>query len=292
MGLFSRDPDADSGDADTGSDGSAIWQERGFVASAIVIGAVLVCLLVWIFAGGDETPAGQSSPNPTATALPTEQPTGEPTDPAATPTDEPTTEPTGTPTTRPTTRPKPGVGGCKNKNPDQRRPKTAPTAVTWEFEADMLIPLQQEGGPAVMNSAGVRSCFAHSPTGAVLAAMVTLGQIRNPDLTMAVLQERFVANQGRRVALTEGSATPPTQSPETPRMAQFTGFKVIDYLPDRAIIAIAVQLDDAKVASLPVTMAWADGDWKGVLQTDGSFNGEAEPDVLQTLDGYVRFGGA
>ncbi len=38
----------------------------------------------------------------------------------------------------------------------------------------MLIPLQQEGGPGGDGQRnGVRSCFAHSPTGAVLAAMVT-----------------------------------------------------------------------------------------------------------------------
>lgn len=288
MGLFSRDPDSDSGADEAESDGSAIWQERGFVASVIVIGAVFVCLLVWFFARGDgNTPVSQSSTNPTTTVVPTEQPTGEPTNPPATPTEQPT----GTSSTPPTTRPKPGVGGCKTKNPDQRRPRTTPTAVTWEFESDMLIPIQQEGGPALMNSAGVRSCFAHSPTGAVLSALVTLGQIRNPDLTMAVLQQRFVANKGRKVAFAEGKATPPSQA-ETGRVAQFTGFKVLDYLPERAIIAVAVRVDDASVASFPVTMAWEDGDWKGVLQTDGSFNGEADPDLLQSLDGYVRFGGA
>ncbi len=29
-----------------------------------------------------------------------------------------------------------------------------------------------------------------------------------------------------------------------------------------------------------------------MLQADGSFNGEVAPDVLQSLDGYVRFRGA
>ena len=287
MGLFSRDPDSDSGDGNAESDGSSIWQERGFVASVIVVGAVFVCLLVWFFARGDNTPASQPS-TPTNRTVPTEQPTDDPTGPPATP---PSEEPTGTSTTTPTARPVPGVGGCKSKNPDQRRPRTTPTAVTWEFEADMLIPMQQEGGPAVMDSAGVRSCFAHSPTGAVLAALVTLGQIRNPDLTLSVLRQRFVSNEGLKLALAEGKATPPTQGP-TKTAAQFTAFKVIDYLPDRAIIGVAVRIDDTNVAAIPVTMAWANGDWKGVLQTDGSFNGAAEPDLLQSLTGYVRFGGA
>jgi type IV secretory pathway VirB10-like protein len=286
VGLFSRDPDSASGDGSAGDDGSSVFQQRGFVASVIVVGAVVVCLLVWFFARGGDTPASQPS-TPTNTAVPTEQPTDDPSGPPATP----PAEPTGTATTTPTARPKPGVGGCKTLNPDQRIPRTTPTAVTWEFEADMLIPTQQEGGPAVMDSAGVRSCFAHSPTGAVLAALVTLGQIRNPDLTIPVLHQRFVSNEGLRLALAEGKATPPTQGP-TKTVAQFTAFKVLDYLPTRAIIAIAVRIDDQNVASIPVTMTWAKGDWKGVLQTDGSFNGATEPDLLQSMTGYVRFGGA
>jgi cytoskeletal protein RodZ len=280
--LFSSGGDSDSGG--TGDDGS-IWQGRGFIASVIVVGAVVVCLLVWVFARGNSTPASQPTAPVNSTA-PTEQPTEEPTGSTATP----PAEPTGT-TTPPPARPKPGHGGCKTLNPDQRIPRTTPTAVTWEFEADMLIPMQQEGGPAMTSSAGVRSCFAHSPTGAVLAALVTLGQIRNPDLTIPVLRQRFVQNEGLKLALAEGKATPPTPG-QTKTVAQFTAFKVLDYLPNRAIVAIAVRIDDQNVASIPVTMAWSKGDWKGVLQTDGSFNGSTEPDLLQSMTGYVRFGGA
>ncbi|WBQ05596.1 hypothetical protein [Kribbella sp. CA-293567] len=286
MGLFSRDSGSDSGDGSTDGGGS-FWMDRGFVASVIVVGAVLVCLLVWFFARGNTTPDSRPS-TPTNSTAPTEQPTIEPTGPAATP---PSEEPTNPSATQPTARPTPGVGGCKSTPGNLRIPRTTPTAVTWEFEADMLIPTQQEGGPAVMDSAGVRSCFAHSPTGAVLAALVTLGQIRNPDLTMPVLRQRFVQNAGLKVALAEGKATPPTQGP-TQSVAQFTAFKVVDYLPQRAIIQVAVRTEDTKVGAIPVTMVWSKGDWRASLQTDGSFNGAVEPDLLQSLTGYVRFGGA
>ncbi|NEA36402.1 hypothetical protein [Streptomyces sp. SID13031] len=289
MGLFSRDPDSDSGDGSAGDDGSSAWQQRGFVASAIVVGAVVVCLVVWLFARGGNTPASQpSTPTSSTSAVPTEQPTDDPNGPPATPSGP---QPTGTATSTPTARPKPGVGGCKSISQNQRIPRTTPTAVTWEFDSDMLIPTQQEGGPAVMDSIGVRSCFAHSPTGAVLAALVTLGQIRNPDLTLPVLRQRFVNNAGLKVALAEGKATPPTPG-QTKQVAQFTAFKVLDYLPQRAIISVAVRIDDRNVAAIPVTMVWAGGDWKGSLQTDGSFNGAVEPDLLQSMTGYVGFGGA
>ncbi len=283
MGLFTRDSGSAGDDADGDADG-VFWQERGFIASAIVVGAVVVCLLVWFFARDTGTPTTQPTTSPTA-VVPTEQPTDEPTVPPATPTDEPTST-----TPAPTGPPTPGVGGCKLKNPDQRKPRVAPSAVSWQFEADMLIPLQQEGGPAVIDRIGVRSCFAHSPTGAVLAAMVTLGQIRNPDLTDGVLATRIMPGPGRNLAISEARvSTTPRNEGDT---AQFTAFKLIDYLPDRAIVYIAVQLDDKKVAALPVTLQWHRGDWKVVLQEDGSFNGSVQPDLLQSLDGYVRFKGA
>jgi hypothetical protein len=283
VGLFSPDRDSGSGGEDAGGEGTSFWQERGFIASAIVVGAVVVCVLVWVFARDPGTPATQPTVSPSVVE-PTEQPTGEPTVPPATPTEEPTS--TRTPSAPPT----PGVGGCKLRKPDQRIPRVAPSAVSWQFEADMLIPLQQQGGPAVTDRSGVRSCFAHSPTGAVLAAMVVLGQIRNPDLTADVLATRIAPGPGRTRAMRE------TRVSTTPRnegqVTQFTGFKVFDYQPDRAILAIAVQLGDAQLASLPVTMVWSQGDWKAVLQEDGSFNGQVAPDVLASLDGYVRFRGA
>jgi hypothetical protein len=283
MGLFSRDPDSGLGDGDAVRESTSFWQERGFVASAIVVGAVVVCLLVWVFARGSGTPASQQTPAPTA-VVPTEQPTEEPPVPPATPTEEPTG--TTTPGTPP---PINGPGGCKNKHPDPRIPRSAPPAVTWQFDADMLIPLQVAGGPATTASNGVRSCFAHSPTGAVLAALVLLGQIQNPDLTDAVLATRVVPGPGRNRAIAE--AKDPSTLDATGQV-QFAGFKVIDYLPDRAIIQVAAELNHQDVASLPVTMVWSDGDWKAALRPDGSFNGEVAPDVLVGLDGYVRFSGS
>ncbi|MEV6284483.1 hypothetical protein [Kribbella sp. NPDC051770] len=273
-----------SGSGDDGNNAS-VWESRGFVASAIVIGAVVVCLVVWLVAGGARsgTPDSRQSPSVTPTQVgPTDDSSDDPTEPPATP-----DPPSSTPSVPPTPS---GTGGCRAKNPPQRIPREAPGAVSWQFETNMLIPLQAQGGPAVQDAKGLRSCFAHSPTGAVLAAMVTLGQIRNPQLTEAVLRTRIAPGDGRTLALKAVRTSPTPRN--TGQTSQFTGFKVIDYLPNRAIISIAVRLDSQKVAGLPVTLLWQDNDWKLVLQPDGSFNGAVAPDVLQSLEGYVRFGGA
>lgn len=284
MGLFSSR--SGDGDDDDTTDSTSPWENRGYVASAIVIGAVVVCVIVFLVLGrgGDGQPGAGASPTPGLTE-PTDVPSDEPTDPPATPGEDPTSTPVTPPPVNNSS------GGCKAKNPDQRIPRAAPPAVSWQFETDMLIPSQAQGGPASTDANGLRYCFAHSPTGAVLASMVTLAQIRNPELTKVVLQRRIAPGAGRTKALSENRVSP-TPLGNVGEVPQFTGFKVVDYLPARAIVSVAVQVDYRSVASLPVTLMWQGGDWKVVLQPDGSFNGEVAPDILRSLDGYVRFGGA
>lgn len=284
MGLFTRDSGSGADDAD--GEEPRFWHERGFIASAIVVGAVVVCLLVWFFVrGGSDAPTTRPSETP-STVVPTEQPTEEPSVPPATPTEQPI----GITTPRPTPPQLNGTGGCHNKHPDTEMPQVAPPAVSWQFEADMLIPLQEAAGPAVTSPSGVHSCFAHSPTGAVLATMVMLGQVLNPRITDEVLTTRVMPGPGRTKALAAAARELATPGEKT--QVQFAGFKIFLYQQNLAIIQVASELNHQAVASMPVTMRWTGSDWKAVLQEDGTFNGHVEPDVLQSLDGYVRFSGA
>jgi hypothetical protein len=288
VGLFSRDPDSD-GDSD--GEKTSFLEERGFVASAIVIGAVLICLVVWAVASnGSGTPAANPSQSP-STIAPTEQPT-ESSGPPATPTEQPTEQPTATRTAPPP--PNSHTGGCHDSNPDQAIPRlAAPAAVTWQFEGEMLVPIQAAAGPASTSANGVRSCFAHSPTGAVFAAMVLLGQVQNPEVSLAALKTRVLAGPGRDAAIAAARSeiqTPPTEAGDV----QFSGFKVL-YYPQNAtttVIQIVANLNNKAYGALQITMQWSHGDWYAVLQDDGTFNGSVEPDILSSLNGYVRFSGA
>ncbi|MFC6158108.1 hypothetical protein ACFWUU_27475 [Kribbella sp. NPDC058693] len=282
MGLFSKDPDSD-GDSD--GEKTSFLEERGFVASAIVIGAVLICLVVWAVASnGSDTPAANPSQTP-STIAPTEQPT-ESTGPPATPTEQPTATQTAPPP------PNSHTGGCHDSNPEQAIPRlAAPVAVTWQFEGEMLVPIQAAAGPASTGTNGVRSCFAHSPTGAVFAAMVLLGQVQNPQVSVAALKTRVLAGPGRTAAIAAARnelQTPPTEAGDV----QFSGFKVLYYTTTQAIVQVVANLNNKAYGALPITMQWSHGDWYAVLQDDGTFNGSVEPDILSSLNGYVRFSGA
>lgn len=287
MGLFGRNPD--SGD-DTDDEGTGMLDNRTFVASAIVVVALVLCLVAYlVLRGGSGTPNATPSQTPsTPTGQPTDVPTDEPSEPPATP------DPTVTSTPRVTPPPANNtVGGCHVAKPPQAIPRYyAPTAVTWQFDGAMLIPLQVAGGPAATRPNGVKYCFAHSPTGAVLAAMVLLGQVQNRSIALDVLKERVVPGPGQVKAIAQAKldmATPPDST-----SVQFVGFKVVSYPRDgsQAIIQIASQVADQGVGALLVTMQWYKGDWRAVLQDDGSFNGTVEPDILSSLNGYVRFSGS
>ncbi|MFF0265947.1 hypothetical protein [Kribbella sp. NPDC004536] len=263
---------------------------RTFVASAIVVVALVLCLVAYlVLRGGSGTPNATPSQTPsTPTGQPTDVPTDEPSEPPATPDPTATTTPRVTPPPANNT-----VGGCHVAKPPLAIPRYyAPTAVTWQFEGSMLIPLQVAGGPAATRTNGVKYCFAHSPTGAVLAAMVLLGQVQNRSVALDVLEERVVPGPGQVKAIAQAKLDLATPADST--SVQFVGFKVVSYPKDgsQAIIQIASQLGDQGVGALMVTMQWYKGDWRAVLQDDGSFNGTVEPDILSSLNGYVRFSGS
>jgi hypothetical protein len=287
VGLFGRTPD--SGD-DTDGEGTGMLDNRTFVASAIVVVALVLCLVAYlVLRGGSSTPTTTPSPTPSApTGQPTDVPTDEPSEPPATPDPTATTTPRVTPPPANNT-----VGGCHVAKPPQAIPRYfAPPAVTWQFDGAMLIPLQVAGGPAATRPNGVKYCFAHSPTGAVLAAMVLLGQVQNRSIVLDVLEQRVVPGPGQAKAIAQAKLDMAT--PDDGTSVQFVGFKVVSYPKDgsQAIIQIASQVADQGVGALLVTMQWSKGDWRAVLQDDGSFNGTVEPDILSSLNGYVRFSGS
>lgn len=284
VAIFSGKPD-ESGDE---PDRQSPWNSRGFVASVIVIAAIVICglALLLLDGGGSGTPG--TAPTQAPTGVPTDdpEPTPGPTGPPAT-ADPTPTEPIPT-TTR--TTPGPG-GGCSIPPGDQRITSSAPSGVAWRFEGGILVPTKATIGPGARDSSGIVSCFAHSPIGSVFAAMATLAQVQDQASIERVIEQRVAPGPGRTRALAVARAEGTNQTPgRAAEPVQFVGFKIVDYTPNRVVLTIAVQTDRDKVAGLGVVMRWVGGDWKMDLRSDGSISGD--PDVLGSLDGYVRFRGA
>lgn len=285
VAIFSKSDDGDE------MDGDSPWGSRGFLASVIVVVAVVICGLAWlVLGGGEDDPNTNPTVNPTGVPTETPQPTVEPTGPATvdpTPTDPVPTDPVS-----PTASPRPGA--CTVKPGDQRMASTAPTGVAWRFEGGILVPYKPTIGPVVKDASGVLSCFAHSPIGSVFAAMNALAQAQDAQNAERVIRARVAKGVGRDRALADARLARISPTPFVGGRApvQFVGYKYVDCSNSRCVLSVAVQsgAEVDKVAGLIVVMKWSEGDWKIDLRSDGSISGD--PDVLGSLDGYVRFRGA
>ncbi|WP_328989832.1 PT domain-containing protein [Kribbella sp. NBC_01245] len=284
MAIFSKSDDGDE------MDGDSLWESRGFIASVIVVVAVVICGLAWlVLGGGGDDP--NTNPTVDPTGVPTETPTVEPTGPPAT-ADPTPTDPLPTDPVSPGASPRPGA--CTIKPGDQRMAATAPTGVFWRFEGGILVPFKPTVGPLVHDSSGVLSCFAHSPIGSVFAAMNSLAQAQDAQNAERVIRARVAPGPGRDRALADArlARISPTPFVGGKAQVQFVGYKYVDCSTNRCVLSVAVQsgAEVDKVAGLVVVMKWSGGDWKIDLRSDGSISGD--PDVLGSLDGYVRFRGA
>ncbi len=280
MGLFSRDPDAD--------DEPSLLEGRGFVLSAIIVGAVVVCGVAILLLGrGSDTPASGPTQEPSVPVTP--EPTDGPTD---VPTEGPATPDPTQPTSRPTQRPG-GLLPCKLPASEDGMVE-APRAVVWDFQDGVLVPRKDDIGAGIVDGDGLQRCFRRSPAGAVFAAFTTLAQASNPELRLAVVQRRLAPGQGQRKALAEARRLEVSPTPDTYRntdgSVQYVGYKIIDFTPQRVVLSVAMQVDDDSVGGVAVTMVWRDGDWKIQLRSDGELG--PEPDALVSLSGYVAFRGA
>ena len=283
MGLFSRDPDDD----DDTDDGRSPFEGRGFILSAIVVGAVLVCgIALFVLTRGGDDP--QADPTIQPTASQTSGPPVQPTEPPATPGE---TEPTSTPTKGLGRRS--AIQACKLKATDEGR-TGAPAGVSWDFQNGILVPVRDTLGPSITDDDGLKRCYHHSPAGAVLALMNTIGQAQDKRLQVAVADRRLAPGPGREAAIDEARRQLVSPTPDDDRYTngqlQYVGYKILDYTSERALIGLSIQIKPETVGAQTLVVRWLDGDWKMELAPDGQLG--PEPDLLASLDGYIRFRGS
>lgn len=149
------------------------------------------------------------------------------------------------------------------------------------------IPRSKSQGPGVEDEqTGVRSCFAQSPEGAVLAAANLLGASGDADVLAQTIEQRSVDSPGKEVALSqvadvEGGAPP----------IQFAGFRLLNYSPERATVEIVAEVDNGSGSSLLTTgvdLVWVHGDWYSVYGDDGT--GGPVSGQVSNLNGYTKWG--
>lgn len=223
---------------------------RAWWASALVV-LVVVVGLVAVLVTRDDRPAKDTtaSSTPGPSSMPSASTTAA--DPSAS--TNVSSSSTTTTATVPTSAAWPDAG-C-NGTPGSGAPAQAGLlAVSWEPVGAVSLPTSKALGPAKVNGP-VRSCFNHSPAGAVMAAANTFGSLTLTN-HREVLLARMTPGPGRDRTLAEVRP-----SDFDGGMGQFTGYRLNGCTPTACNLSLAVQ--SAGIwGQEDFTMIWSDGDWK------------------------------
>ncbi|MDQ1245812.1 MAG: hypothetical protein QG597_179 [Actinomycetota bacterium] len=167
-------------------------------------------------------------------------------------------------------------------------PRVTAPPVTWSLYKGVALPVSATAGPRDLDG-DVAAGYAHTPTGALVAAAQVSSRYGIADNWRSVVDRSIARGPGRDVWIATRSKYDKLASVSPGTYCQITGFSFIDYQPSRAVIQLANRCSSGQLQTVPITVSWQDGDWKLVLQPDGSPSPMNQ--VIPSLDGYVVWGG-
>lgn len=175
----------------------------------------------------------------------------------------------------------------------QSEPSTAPRA-HWELVGRIAAPSAPGIGPGRVNGAQ-RSCYAHSPVGALYAAANGLAAFNNPAAYGWAAENLLATGPGRNKAVGDARALAKAKALNDlpPGTAQMQGFQFVSTDPNTVVIDLAFR---QSIPGTPdvlghkiATLRWQGGDWKLVADSTGNpYYGKTN---LRALTGYVPWSG-
>ena len=173
----------------------------------------------------------------------------------------------------------PAASACGLAAGDQQVPVQAPVGRTHTIAPGLDIPVVDGVGPDMRS--GISRCFAHSPTGAVLASANWMkwfsSEQRLPEVITALMAEG--QDRDRLARQVDDSWDGSTSSP-----VKINGFKVDVRSADEVVVTLAVSTgrsSDEGLVSWPVLLRWEKGDWKVVAPASNSWGQEPVDSVAQ-----------
>lgn len=157
----------------------------------------------------------------------------------------------------------------------------------WQYQGTIAYPTSEVFGPAEASAEGIRSCFQHSPEGALFAAANGAVQATDSETVRAWL-EYFLAEGPYREDLLGADAG---EGDTSGTRIQIAGFKVLNYDGDAATIDIGLS---GSVQGQPLLLSgvfylvWEDGDWKLEIQDPES---PIDYATIPDLSGYIPWAG-
>jgi len=246
-------------ESDTADDKSP-WTQPGFIAAAAAVVALIVLLgLIVAFTGdsGGDDPGSAARP------------------------------PAAVPPKSSASNPDDSVCGL---NPGSQAVPIAAPHARWELVGRMVAPSSPDTvGPRIREH-GIRSCFAHSPTGALYASVNLAATATDPARWESLARRLLADGPGRDRALQDIASE---KADPAPSSVQIAGFSFRTFESDTAAVNLALRVDagdTAFYARLPTTMKWEKGDWKFVVADNG--DPFADLSRIPDLSGYTAWSGA
>ena len=185
-----------------------------------------------------------------------------------------------------------GNGPCNVKVTDSSSTPKVPSDLTWKTgEEGLTWPVSKSVGPTKTVN-GFDACFARSPLGAALAAQTSNYSVFDTSHTpKSALQFYLADSPGKAKAVALGSQQDTAAQTRSAGLNP-AGFTVDSFTKNSAVVTLVYSYPSSATGyfGTPITMVWADGDWKAqVLDNGGAFAGK--PTTPNEGD-FIAWGGS
>ena len=158
---------------------------------------------------------------------------------------------------------------------------TAPPEAQWDYEGTTAYPVSAAYGPAQTDQDGIRTCFQHSPEGALFWAANAVAQ--GSGTNKKAWADLAVSAGPYHDQLMRDDGTGENGSSSRMRVA---GFRLLSYDGSSARVDIAVVVTasgETIDASCLYGLVWQDGDWK----IDADVQDSLDVAQIPGLAGYI-----
>jgi hypothetical protein len=167
----------------------------------------------------------------------------------------------------------------------------APENVEWEFLGGIAAPKSAEHGPGVVDEqTGVRSCYSHTPEGALLATVGRMAASGDSELYLETAKALSLDGPGKVVGLQRIQQNIDSGESSAPPI-KIEGFRLLSYDDAEAVVEVVASGDSGSELlyfTSSAVMQWHKGDWYVKYQDDGS-SGPVQGQVSD-LSGYIPWG--
>ncbi|MEU9136156.1 hypothetical protein AB0D33_09345 [Streptomyces sp. NPDC048404] len=165
-------------------------------------------------------------------------------------------------------------------------PEKAPGDVGWRTLGVARVPVSVSAGPTRIQGP-LWWCYAHTPTGATLAAHVIPSQMSGSDWR-TVTEQQVVPGRGRDMfAFQRGTVQSTDSRTSGTAVASYAGFSVSSYTDRTATVRLLLKSAQGYAAT-DISLRWSGGDWKVQPDDNGSLHSPVS--AVQSTNGFVLWG--